>query len=316
VEFASHHWPRWGSARIVEFLTRQRDLYKFIHDQTLRLANHGLTPIEIGETLRLPPSLAAEWHTRSSYGTLNHNSKAVYQRYLGWFDGNPARLFPHTPVEAGKRYVELAGGADALLAKAREAFANGDYRWVAELVNHLVFADPDNIAARNLQADALEQLGYQSESGPWRAIFLTGAQELRMPPRGARRRGPAGAQLRALPADELLDAFSVRLNGMKAGARDFAFGIQFEGATGRWRVSVENAVLHHEVDAAGSAAPLVQLSRHTLIDLAIGETALDAAIADGRVRVEGDKQVFADFLGLLDRFEFFFAIVEPGEEVA
>jgi alkyl sulfatase BDS1-like metallo-beta-lactamase superfamily hydrolase len=316
VEFASHHWPRWGSARIVDFLTKQRDLYKFIHDQTLRLANHGLTPIEIGETLRLPPSLAAEWHTRSYYGTLNHNSKAVYQRYLGWFDGNPARLFPHPPVEAGKRYVDLAGGADALLAKAREAFDEGDYRWVAELVNHLVFAEPDNIAARNLQADALEQLGYQAESGPWRAIFLTGAQELRMPPKSARRRGLPGAQLRALPADELLDALSVRLNGTKAGARDVEFGIHFEGSTERWRMTVENAVLHHEVDATGSSMPLVRLSRHTLIDLAIGETSLDAAIADGRVRIDGDGKVFADFLTLLDRFEFFFAIVEPGEEVS
>src|SRR5262249_53878405 len=177
-------------------------------------------------------------------------------------------------------------------------------RWVAELVNHLVFADPDNIAARNLQADALEQLGYQSESGPWRAIFLTGAQELRMPPRSARRRGLPGAQLRALPAAELLDAFSVRLNGTKAGACDFAFGIQFDGATERWRVSVENAVLHHEVDSGGSVTPLVRLSRHSLIDLAIGETALDAAISDGRVRIDGNRQPFADFLSLLDRFEF------------
>jgi alkyl sulfatase BDS1-like metallo-beta-lactamase superfamily hydrolase len=315
VEFASHHWPRWGAARIVEFLTKQRDLYKFIHDQTLRLANHGLTPIEIGETLALPPSLASEWHTRSYYGTLNHNAKAVYQRYLGWFDGNPARLYPHPPVEAGKRYVALAGGADALLAKARDAFGRGDYRWVAELVNHLVFADPDNVEARNLQADALEQLGYQAESGPWRAIFLTGAQELRAPPRSARRRGLPGAQLRALPADELLDALSVRLNGAKAGGRDFAFAVLFDGSAERWRVSVENAVLHHDIDAGTSSTPLVRLSRGALIDLAIGEAALDAAIADGRVHIDGDTQPFADFLSMLDRFEFFFAIVEPGEEV-
>jgi alkyl sulfatase BDS1-like metallo-beta-lactamase superfamily hydrolase len=314
VEFASHHWPRWGSARIIEFLAKQRDLYKFIHDQTLRLANHGLTPIEIGETLALPPSLAAEWHTRSYYGTLNHNAKAVYQRYLGWFDGNPARLHPHPPMEAGKRYVALAGGADALLAKAREAFASGDYRWVAELVNHLVFADPDNLAARSLQADALEQLGYQAESGPWRAIYLTGAQELRAAPRSARRRGLPGAQLRALPADELLDALSVRLNGTKAGASDIAFVVQFDELPQRWRVSVENAVMQHVADGASTLSPLVQLGRDTLIDLAIGETALDAAIADGRVRVDGDKQTFADFLALLDRFEFFFAIVEPGDD--
>jgi alkyl sulfatase BDS1-like metallo-beta-lactamase superfamily hydrolase len=314
VEFASHHWPRWGSARIIEFLRKQRDLYKFIHDQTLRLANHGLTPIEISETLALPPSLAAEWHTRSYYGTLNHNTKAVYQRYLGWYDGNPAHLYPHPPAEAGKRYVALAGGADALLKNAREAFDRGDYRWVAEVVNHLVFADPHNADARNLQADALEQLGYQAESGPWRGNFLTGAQELRAVPGGIRRRGLAAAQLRALPADELLDAFSVRLNGPKAGAHDFAFGVQFEGSDERWRVSVENAVLHHALDKAAAVKPVVHLNHDTLIDLAVGETTLDAALAAGRARIDGDGNVFAEFLGLLDRFEFFFAIIEPGEE--
>ena len=314
VEFASHHCPRWGGKRIVEFLTKQRDLYKYIHDQTLRLANHGLTPIEIGEVLRLPPTLESEWHTRSYYGTLNHNAKAVYQRYLGWFDGNPAHLYPHPPVEAGRRYVELAGGADALLAKAREAFARGDYRWVAELVNHLVFADPGNLDARALQADALEQLGYQAESGPWRAIFLTGAQELRTAPSAQRRRGPAGAQLRALPEEELLDAFSVRLNGTKAGARGLALDLQFEGSQKLWRVSVENAVLHHEPGIRGLSATVVHLSRDTLIDLAVGDLPLDQAMSDGRVRVEGDSRPFADLLSMLDRFEFWFAIVEPGEE--
>ena len=162
VLFASHHWPRWGSDRAVDFLGKQRDLYKYVHDQTLRLANHGLTPIEIAEEIELPPELAAEWYTRGYYGTLNHNTKAVYQRYLGWFDGNPANLHRHPPVETGKRYVELAGGADALLKKAQAVYAAGDYRWVAEVVNHLVFADPSNAAARELQADALEQMGISS----------------------------------------------------------------------------------------------------------------------------------------------------------
>ncbi len=175
VLFASHHWPRWGRGEAETFLTKQRDLYKYIHDQTLRLANHGLNPVEIAEEIALPPTLAAEWYTRDYYGTLNHNAKAVYQRYLGWFDGNPANLHKLPPVEAGKRYVDLAGGPEALLGKARSAFDAGDYRWVAEVVNHLVFADPSNTDARALQADALEQLGYQAESGPWRAFYLTGA---------------------------------------------------------------------------------------------------------------------------------------------
>src|SRR6202012_5689523 len=194
-------------------------LYKYIQDQTLRRPNHGRTPPEIAEDLTLPPSLAAEWHTRGYYGTLSHNAKAVYQRYLGWFDGNPANLHKLPPEDAGKRYVEVAGGADALLEKARAAYERGEYRWVAELVNHLVFADPDNAQARALQADALEQMGYQAESGPWRAFYLTGAQELRNPRAKSEtpRQGAAG-QLRSLPADDLLESLSVRLNGQKGGA--------------------------------------------------------------------------------------------------
>src|SRR5690606_9324790 len=151
VLFASHHWPRWGMQAAIAFLKKQRDLYKYIHDQTLRLANHGLTPLEIAEEIALPPTLASEWYTRDYYGTLNHNAKAVYQRYLGWFDGNPAHLHPLPPVEAGKRYVEFMGGAAALLDKARASYAKGEYRWVAEVVNHLVFAEPQNAGARHLQ---------------------------------------------------------------------------------------------------------------------------------------------------------------------
>jgi len=197
------------------------------------MANHGRTPKEIAEALALPPTLAAEWHVRDYYGTLNHNAKAVYQRYLGWFDCNPANLHPLPPTEAGARYVELAGGPAALLAKARTAFAAGDYRWVAEVVNHLVFADPANTEARELQADALEQMGYQAESGPWRAFYLTGAQELRNPiaasptPRQA-----ALAQLPRLPGGFLLDSLSVRLNGPKVAAQTLQLGVRPGGGTG------------------------------------------------------------------------------------
>ncbi|MGA0600213.1 alkyl/aryl-sulfatase [Caulobacter sp. KR2-114] len=310
VLFASHHWPKWGRERSVKFLRQQRDLYKYIHDQSLRLANHGLTPLEIAERLALPPSLAAEWHTRGYYGTLNHNAKAVYQRYLGWFDGNPANLHKHPPVEAGRRYVDLAGGADALLAKARAAFDAGDYRWVAEVVNHLVFADPDNAEARHLQADALEQMGYQAESGPWRAFYLTGAQELRNPiaPSPTPRQSQLG-QMRNLPGDSLLESLSVRLNGEKAGAEaDFGLTLALADTGERFRVWVENAVLHH---APSEAAPAVTLARGTLVDLVIGEATLDAALADGRVKDAGDAEALGRLLGLLDRFDFFFPIVTP-----
>ena len=313
VLFASHHWPRWGSGEAKRFLRQQRDLYKYIHDQTLRMANHGLNPTEIAEDLALPPSLAAEWHTRGYYGTLSHNAKAVYQRYLGWFDGNPANLHRLPPVEAGRRYVEVAGGADALLAKAREAYERGEYRWVAELVNHLVFADPNHSEARALQADALEQMGYQAESGPWRAFYLTGAQELRNPrPASDQPRQGAAGQLRALPADALLESFAVRLNGPKAGAvGDLALTLAFSDTGERFALSVENAVLHHAPKAdEAEGGPEVTLTRPVLIGLVIGETTLEAALAEGAVSGEG-ASVLAQLLPLLDRFDFWFGIVAP-----
>ncbi|HVN01433.1 MAG TPA: alkyl sulfatase dimerization domain-containing protein [Caulobacteraceae bacterium] len=310
--FASHHWPRWGPDSARRFLTLQRDLYKYVHDQTLRLANHGLTPKEIAEELALPPTLATEWHTRGYYGTLNHNAKAVYQRYLGWFDGNPANLHPLPPVEAGKRYVELAGGADALMAKAGAAFEAGDYRWVAEVVNHLVFAEPDNMTARELQADALEQLGYQAESGPWRAFYLTGAQELRNPmPASPTPRQAALAQLPRLPGSFLLDSLSVRLNGPKAGAETARFGVHFTDIGESFVVEVENAVMRHYPHPAAGVAPTVHLARPTLVQLVTAAATLETALADGSVRIEGDPTVFARYLEWLDRFDFWFGIVAP-----
>ena len=311
VLFASHHWPRWGPDAAAGFLTKQRDLYKYVHDQSLRLANHGLNATEIAEELALPPTLASEWHARDYYGTLNHNAKAVYQRYLGWFDGNPANLHKLPPVEAGRRYVEALGGADALLAKARAAYDAGEYRWVAELVNHLVFADPVNMDARNLQADALEQMGYQAESGPWRAFYLTGAMELRFPrpPMVTPRQGAAG-QIRNLPADELLDSLSVRLNGDKCGARAFAFDLTFTDTGERFGVSVENAVLHHRAGkVAGGAAP-VSLSRATLVQLVLRETTVETAVAADEVSAT-DVSAFTAFIDLLDQFDFWFEIIAP-----
>ena len=302
--FASHHWPRWGGEAIRRFLVQQRDLYKFIHDQTLRLANHGHGPVEIAEALALPPSLAAEWHTRGFYGTLNHNAKAVYQRYLGAFDGNPATLHPLPRVEAGRRYVAAMGGADALLTAARTAFDAGDYRWVAELVNHLVFAEPANAAARALQADALEQLGYQAESGPWRDFYLSGAQELRQPrlPSATPRQGSLG-QLRSLPGEQLLEALAVRVDGLRATDARIVLGFADTGEA--WELEVSNGVLHHRP----GADPTVTLPRAALIALVGGETTVAALAAAGTVT--GDAAPLAALLGVLDRFDFWFNLVEP-----
>lgn len=304
VMFASHHWPRWGGAEIDVFLRKQRDLYKFIHDQTLRLANHGLNAPEIAEILRLPPTLASEWYTRGFYGTVSHNAKAVYQRYLGWFDANPAHLNPHPPVEAGRRYVRALGGADAVLTEARRAQAEGDYRWGAEVLNHLVFADPGNADARNLQADLLEQMGYQSESGPWRDFYLTGAQELRTPiPNSPTPRQAAGGQLRNLPAESLLDSLSVRLNGEMAGDMELDLTLAFPDGEGTFTLRVENAVLHQR---KGGGAPEVSLTRDQLIDLVMGAAEL-ADVAGG----QPGEAALGRLLSVLDRFDLWFGIVTP-----
>jgi alkyl sulfatase BDS1-like metallo-beta-lactamase superfamily hydrolase len=304
VMFASHHWPRWGGPQIDVFLRKQRDLYKFIHDQTLRLANHGLNALEIAEVLRLPPTLASEWYTRGFYGTVSHNAKAVYQRYLGWFDGNPANLNPHPPAEAGRRYVQAMGGAGAVLAEARRAQAEGDYRWAAQVLNHLVFADPANVEARNLQADLLEQMGYQSESGPWRDFYLTGAQELRTPiPASETPRQAAGNQLRNLPAESLLDSLSVRLNGEAAGEMELDLTLVFPDGEGTFTLRIENAVLHHR---EGEGAPQAALTRDQLIDLVLGA----AELKDIAVGQPGEAALQA-LLSVLDRFDLWFGIVTP-----
>ncbi len=312
VLFASHHWPRWGQEASVTFLQKQRDLYKYVHDQTLRLANHGQTPLEIAEDFKLPPSLEREWYTRGYYGTLSHNTKAIYQRYLGWFDGNPANLHKWPPVEAGKRYVAAIGGADAVLEKAKASFDEGDYRWVAELVNHLVFAEPGNEGARQLQADAFEQLGYQAESGPWRAFYLTAAQELRNPMPASEFPRPAGSDtVRGLPTNELLDSLSVRLNGPKAGEKEFTFNLNVTDTGETYLVTVTNAVLHHEPDKkADNADADVSIERPALAHLALKEKTVSEIMADG-ASITGRPEAFQELFDLLDVFDFWFNIVEP-----
>jgi alkyl sulfatase BDS1-like metallo-beta-lactamase superfamily hydrolase len=217
VLLAQHHWPTWGQDRVENLLRKQRDLYKYINDQTIRLINHGYPPSEIAETLKLPASLSSEWSERQFYGTVSHDSKAVYQRMLGWYDGNPANLNPLPPVQTGRKFVEYMGGSEAVLERARKDFARGEYRWVAQVTNQLVFADPNNQKARELEADALEQLGYQSESATWRNAYLEAALELRgktLPARGGGTASPDVVQ--AMPLDDYFDYLGVRLNGPKA----------------------------------------------------------------------------------------------------
>lgn len=228
VLYAPHHWPIWGGERIREHLRKQRDLYKYQNDQTLRLANHGFDMVEAAEQIELPAELALYWANRGYYGTVSHNVKGVWAYYLGWFDGNPARLHPLPPAEAGRRFVEYMGGADAVLGRARQDFERGEYRWVAQVLDHVVSADPANEEARQVLADAFTQLGYQAENATWRNFYLTGALELR---EGVREMATPNTVspdlLRALTPEQLFDALAIRLNGPKAAGKQIAINVSF-----------------------------------------------------------------------------------------
>jgi len=312
VLFAGHHWPRWGSERIVDYLKKQRDLYAYLHDQTLRLINKGLTGREIAEQVELPPSLAAEWHCRGYYGSVSHNVKAVYQRYMGWFDGNPAHLWEHPPVESAQRYLEFMGGAEAVLPRARQSFEEGDYRWVAEVVNHVVFAEPDNAAARELQADALEQLGYGAENATWRNFFLMGAQELRQGISGTPTDTAAPDILAQLSVEQILDAMAIRLDGPRAWNRKLTINWEVTDPDESHLLEVENGVLNHRPDRhRPEADATLRIERRALNEM-LGKTAdLAELAASGRLRVEGDGAKLGELLGLLDEPDPGFAIVTP-----
>lgn len=318
--FASHHWPRWGRDRAVDFLAKQRDLYGYLHDQTLRLLNQGHVGAEIAEMLELPPSLADEWHCRGYYGSVNHNVKAVYQRYMGWFDGNPAHLWPHPPVEAARRYVDYMGGAEAVLSRARASYDEGDYRWVAEVVSHVVFADPGNRSARELEARALEQLGYGAENATWRNFFLMGAAELR----GLRvdaRTAVAPDLVAALTGEQLLDLLAINLDGPRAAAACQAAGGRLvvnlhltdaDPLDALYLVNLENGVLSY---VAGRHAPdaraTLRLPSVRLAQLAAGRTTVTDLVAAGTATVVGDQSALTTLFALLDRPESTFNIVEP-----
>jgi alkyl sulfatase BDS1-like metallo-beta-lactamase superfamily hydrolase len=315
VMFASHHWPRWGTEEVAEYLASQRDSYRYVHDQTLRMANLGLTMNEIAEEIVRPPSLGNEWFNRDYYGTISHNAKAVYQRYLGWFDGNPAHLNPHPPVAAAERYVEFMGGADAILEKATVSFAEGDYRWVAEVVNHVVFADPSNERARFLQADALEQLGYQSESGPWRDFYLTGAQELRA--NGTMLRGIPGNALgqgivRSMTADLLVDLIGIRLNGQRASGHDITIHLTVRDRDAEeWTVVVRRSAVHARRSFHGQADCVITATIEGFAGVAAGNKTLNELIDAEQLSVMSGGEILETFIGLLDTFEFGFEIVLP-----
>ena len=317
VLFTSHNWPRWGRQDVSEFLVLQRDLYRWIHDQTMRHANHGMTALEIAELLVLPDEFLAHEHTRGFYGDLVHNIKAVYQRYLSWYDGNPSNLNKLAPSRAGAKYLELAGGIDELLASAQKAFAEGDYRWVVELVNHAVFAEPTNERARSLQADALEQLGYQSESATFRNAYLMGAQELRNgPPPRSPARVRARSLIKAMTIEQVFDTLAVRAMSENLGGVAITINWTFTDMVNtpdeKWVLGVSNRTIfatqgrHNQ-----SASATISVSRDLFLEVIAQTTTFVDEIQKGTVTIDGDATVMLQIFGNLDNFSTGFAIVEP-----
>jgi alkyl sulfatase BDS1-like metallo-beta-lactamase superfamily hydrolase len=312
VAFAQHHWPAWGEERITAWLTQQRDLYGYLHDQTVRLMNQGLTGSEIAERLELPPELEAQWHCRGYYGSVSHNAKAVYQRYMGWYDGHPGRLWSHPPEAAGPRYVALAGGPEALMEQARAAFEAGDLRWVCELTGHLVFADPEHGEARELQARALEQLAYGAENGTWRNMFLMGAHELRHGPSGTAAAPPADF-VRHLSTGQLFDVLAIRVDGPRAGrVARIVLRWTFPDAGEQHEMTLERGVLtHRPAWREPQADATISVDRATLEAVLTGRRELPEVLAAGEIAVEGDAAKLGELLGLLDQPDPAFAIVTP-----
>lgn len=312
VRFQSHHWPQWGQAQIDDYLKKQRAIYKYIHDQTVRLMNQGLTGEEIAESIKLPEELEAFWQGRGYYGTLKHNAKAVYQRYMGCYDGNPANLDKLPPQPAAKKYVEYMGGSAAVLEKAKVDFAKGDYRWVAEAAKQVVFAEPDNAAAKNLLADTYEQLGYQAESGPWRSIYLQGAFELRngKPNTGGLASASPGV-IRAMTPEMLFDYLAVRLNGERAAGKKLVLNYNFTDLGKSYALTVEHGVLTYEAKADARADVGLTISKTALEDIQLGKATLEQKVTSGELKFDGRPEAFGEFMGLLDKFEFWFDIVTP-----
>lgn len=312
VKFQSHHWPMWGNDKIIPYFKKQRDIYKFTHDQSVRLMNQGFTGEEISEMISLPKELEQSWSTRGYYGTLRHNSRAVYQRYMGWYNGNPANLNNLPPEAVAKKYVQFMGGEAEVIRKARASFDEGEYRWVAEVMKHAVFANPKSIDAKELLADALEQLGYQAESGPWRSVYLQGAYELRngVPAAGGTQTATPDT-IRAMTPEMLFDYLAVRLDAAKAEGKQFDIEIAFSDLDSLYTLTVENAVLHHSKRKVEQPDVKLVMSMKTMNSIQLKELSFDDAIASGEVKLTGDKALFTSFLGMLDDFNFWFNIVMP-----
>lgn len=316
VQFASHHWPTWGQQPALDYLAKQRDLYRYIHDQTLRLANHGLVAEEIAERIKLPASLDQEFANRDYYGTVHHNARAVYVKYLGFFNGNPTSLHPLPPSDAGRRYLDFMGGAAAVVEKAQASFEAGDYRWVAEVLNHVMMAEPSNskayAEATGLLANSLEQMGYQAESGPWRNFYLCGALELRQGvPKGSNYQ-PSPGVAQGMPLTSLFQTLGMRLNGPKADKINMALNIELTDTKQQYLVTIENAVLHGYADRSSNepdATATISSSDFKLLMLGLADQ--QELISNNKLALVDPENRLAQLLALFDVFPRRFPIMTP-----
>ncbi|MEX3073749.1 alkyl/aryl-sulfatase [Vibrio alginolyticus] len=312
VKFQSHHWPMWGQEDIVKYFKKQRDMYKYTHDQTVRLMNQGYIGSEISEIIEFPDEIGKSWSSRGYYGTLRHNSRAVYQRYMGWYNGNPSDLNNLPPADAAVKYVEYIGGEAEAIKKAQVDFDKGNYRWVAEVLKHVVFANPDSDSGKALLADTYEQLGYQAESGPWRSVYLQGAFELRNGTPSAGGTTVASPDIiKNMPPEMLFDYLAVRILPEKAAGKAFVMNLNFTDLDEKYSLYVENSVLNHTKKLAEKPDVSLDLTKATLDDVQLGNVTLEKAIADGTIKIDGDPNVLKDFVSMLDNFNFWFNIVTP-----
>ncbi|HUH70426.1 MAG TPA: alkyl sulfatase dimerization domain-containing protein [Mycobacterium sp.] len=308
VVFASHHWPTWGRESIVEFLSLQRDMYAYLHDQTLRLLNQGYTGVEIAEMFQMPPALEQAWHTHGYYGSVSHNVKAIYQRYMGWFDGNPARLWPYPPEALAPRYVEAMGGIDRVVELAEAAFESGDFRWAATLLDHAIFTDSEHAAARAVYSDTLEQLAYGAENATWRNFFMGGATELRDGNFGTAVTATSPSMLNQLTPEQIFDSLAIRVNGPRGWDLDIAIDITFADLTANYRLTLRNGVLVQRKVAADPATATVTVkleSKSRLLAVAMGD------FTSPGLEISGDQAALQAFLGVLDQPDPNFNIVTP-----
>ncbi len=310
VHYGPHTWPVWDNANIVGFIESQRDTYKYVHDQALRLANKGYTPLEAAEVIELPEELGRKWYNRGYHGTLHHDVRAVYTKELGMWDGDPVSLHPHPPVESAKRFVDLLG-PEKILAEGKRAFDAADYRWAAEILHKLVFAQPDNTEAKNLQADAYEQMGYQAEGPQWRGIFLTAARELREGALPAAFATASQDSIMAMPIDILFDFAAVHVDGDKAAEVDLRIDFVFTDLDETWTVWVRRGVLNARRGASADTHVTVSGPKAALVGAVLQPAAAGKLAEAGQLTLDGDATVLQTYAGVLDEFDPNFNIVTP-----